>query len=575
MRPDRGDRGAVAVFVGLVLVVLVPVCAIGVDLGMQRVARRDMQALADVVALDLARELDGRSKLQLASELDTTSSTSAISQSLGRNETSFGNGATVSARWGAWTNGAFDATAEPPTAVEVTAVDSVDFAFASGSGSATRSAVAQAESNACFSVGSFVAGLTHEPDTLVALLNPILGDTDLRAVSYQGLAHSNVSLLGLISAPTIDVGTVDELVNADDITVADLFLATATALRHQGGEGDLASAELLEHLAGVAVVASHPIDVADILDLTTSGEGALDARLDVLDLVAGAATVANGTSFVGAPSLDLGLPNLVDTTTSLSITEAPHIACGAEGAQARSSQINLTADGHVGTSVPVGTGELELGGPLTLSAGVGEATGTLGAVTCDPTVVPVSVETALTTMNVNADLGLHGDDIGVGGSDWGVITVDLDLSQQVTSALQRTGPAEQVTWTVPPESLATIKSTGDGRHVLPHAALTTGLDLDVSDIKVGGVALDDFGLLGPVVKAVVRPIVEGLVGGLVGSGGLISSAVSGLISTTVNPLIDSLNSVVGDLASAVGLQLAGADVAVMDGVKCNAPVLRH
>ena len=46
--------------VAIMLTVLMGASAFAVDIGMQRVARRDMQALADAVALDVARLLDGR-----------------------------------------------------------------------------------------------------------------------------------------------------------------------------------------------------------------------------------------------------------------------------------------------------------------------------------------------------------------------------------------------------------------------------------------------------------------------------------------------------------------------------------
>ena len=55
--------------VALLLVVLVPSSAMAVDLGMQRVVRRDMQTLADVVALDVVRLVDGRTASQIHGRL--------------------------------------------------------------------------------------------------------------------------------------------------------------------------------------------------------------------------------------------------------------------------------------------------------------------------------------------------------------------------------------------------------------------------------------------------------------------------------------------------------------------------
>lgn len=84
MRTARGRRrpddecGAVAVFVALVTCfTLLPLAAFAVDLGMQRVARRDAQAIADMVALDLGRQLDGRTLAQIQPTLRQRADASA------------------------------------------------------------------------------------------------------------------------------------------------------------------------------------------------------------------------------------------------------------------------------------------------------------------------------------------------------------------------------------------------------------------------------------------------------------------------------------------------------------------
>jgi len=50
----------VLVLVAIVLSTLIGFTSLAIDIGYQRVVRRDMQAVADVVALDLSRRLDGR-----------------------------------------------------------------------------------------------------------------------------------------------------------------------------------------------------------------------------------------------------------------------------------------------------------------------------------------------------------------------------------------------------------------------------------------------------------------------------------------------------------------------------------
>ena len=118
-RPD--DRGAVAVFLAVTVALIVGIGTLAVDLGMQRVVRRDMQALADVAALDLARELDGRTISELAPELDRSDPSSALSSVLAGNDTTLGSDPVVTVTWGAWQGGMFVADVDPPSAVRVVA----------------------------------------------------------------------------------------------------------------------------------------------------------------------------------------------------------------------------------------------------------------------------------------------------------------------------------------------------------------------------------------------------------------------------------------------------------------------
>ncbi|MFL6156446.1 MAG: pilus assembly protein TadG-related protein, partial [Marmoricola sp.] len=68
----RNEQGVVAVVVAIVTCfTLIPIAALAVDIGVQRVARRDAQSVADVVALDLARQLDGRTYAQLSPTMQT------------------------------------------------------------------------------------------------------------------------------------------------------------------------------------------------------------------------------------------------------------------------------------------------------------------------------------------------------------------------------------------------------------------------------------------------------------------------------------------------------------------------
>lgn len=608
MRPRPDERGAAAVVLAVMISVLVVFAAFAVDLGMQRVARRDMQALADVIALDMVRQLDGRTQAVIKATNDwrgglektlrrnlNLSGTPTISTQQEQRDavaTVAGEPLTVRVRMGLLdpVTGAFTDTIpypDVPNAVRVTTATSVDFAFTSGSGGVSRTAYAQTEANACFSVGSFLAGLNEDPDSLVALLNPILGDTDLTVASYQGLANSDISLLQLIQASDINVGTLEGLLSASDISVADIFLASAEVLTDEKGAANLLNAELLERLAGLTLVGDVTIPIGNLIDLTTAGDGALDANFNLLDLVAGAVSFANGTNFAGVHPLDLDLPNLASATSSVTIIEAPHLACGRAGAVARTAQVNVNAGGMVGSTVllPLG-GTLTVGGPLTVSAGIGQATGTLGEVTCNPDVIPINVATAVSSASVALPLAITGDDIGLSSNVPGIpglLTADISLGQTINAALPTDPSSTQLLrWEIPSDTYGTVKSTTGSSTTLSPVNISTTTALVISDIRIAGVPLSQVKIgipplevpIGAVLEATVRELTTTLVNGLLGPVGAVTAIISGVVSSTVNPLIADLNVLIDQLTSVLGLDLAGADVRVLPYAKCNAPVLR-
>ena len=166
----RGDeRGAVAVLTAFLMVVVLGVGALVVDLGMQRAARGDMQGLADLVALDLARDLDGRTVAQLQPVL-----TADAALSVQRNRSVLGEGAPqLGIEMGQLgPTGIFvPMTTGVPTAVRVQAATKVAFAFAGitgvKDGAVARSAVANKEASACYTVGSYAASLDTQNSLLL------------------------------------------------------------------------------------------------------------------------------------------------------------------------------------------------------------------------------------------------------------------------------------------------------------------------------------------------------------------------------------------------------------------------
>lgn len=308
MSRRRDERGATAVLVAVVTVALVvPLAAFAVDLGMQRVARRDMQAIADAVALDMGRELDGRMrstiknaaawKDAIAGAVERTAGPALgggdgaveVDPAQGNDgpatATVAGSPLQVQVRMGRLAD---DGTFEPagntdvPTAVRVVAETHIDYAIAQGQGGAGRSAVAVAQGGACFSIGSWAARLRSGESELGPLLDTLGTQLDLDLIDYQALADAEVTLVYLLGAET-SVGTVRELIAGDElITLGEWTAAMASVLP------DDAPSEVTTPLAGVTVD-DVMVRVSDLIHLGTEGPVGLESSLNVLDLLAAGA----------------------------------------------------------------------------------------------------------------------------------------------------------------------------------------------------------------------------------------------------------------------------------------------
>jgi len=524
----RDEGGVIAIVVSLVTCfTLIPLAAFAVDIGVQRVARRDIQSIADVVALDLARQLDGRNASNIGAGLQALADKSAA-----RNGAA-GNGAiVVTPELGVVDENSYD-PANPdayftpisgtavPNAVKVTAETSVDFSLSPGSGGVTRTSIAKTQKYACFSMGSFALNLNSAQSTL---LNRLVNDSlNLSAISYTGLANAKVTLLGL--ATELGVGTPAELAGLSNLSLNQLFLASAHVLQAQGGEA--ADIALLNQLA-VANLSSLPnISFGDILDLNSAPESALDASVNLLDLVSTAAFVANGNNALAIPTLTAGIPNVASVSAALKVIEKPQDGCHQVGDTVRTSQVDLDITFNL-----VNLNVLALvvaQTKLSVHVSLAEALGTLTNIQCgNPYGIDVSVASALSQVSSHLEITLR--TLGLP-----IATVDVMPTTNAPAA------TSNVQFRNPPDAYDVAKSTGSGT-ALSTISLTTG------DINVLGLPLG------------------------VTTGGLLSGITSALLTPIINPLINNTNSIlVGPLADLLGLNLGGADLFVHEppAYACN------
>ena len=347
-----------AIFLALMTCfVLVPLGAFVVDVGMQRVARRDMQAIADTAALDTARALAAGTTGSAALSAIATSSAArnsgavgsglamvafpgyiapaasfASDQSLGCGESA---GSTVS-------NSSFSTTVpsgKTANAVLVTASSSVDFAIHGGSGGACRSSIARAQQVDCYQVDSYALGLATNDSVLRGLLG---SSAALRVLSNQGIATANVSLVGI--AGKLGVGTPQELLNLPNVTVGSLLTAAASVLNDKGDTASLALAtQLLGLKTDLGPIAAYTAPLSQLIDVGQGGESALDAGVNVFSLVTGSVEIANGTNAIAVNDLAVNL-GLANVSANLYIVAPGKQACNGGTATATQGHITITGD---------------------------------------------------------------------------------------------------------------------------------------------------------------------------------------------------------------------------------------
>jgi len=586
----RDERGVVAIVLALVsCFVLIPLAALAVDIGVQRVARTDMQSLADMVALDLARGLDGKTTAaQWAAKSPSLQQRAEASRD--RNDTTVGHPPTVAAEIGT-----FDALTETftplpstsdvvPNAVRVGTSTEVDFYFArgtggagAGSGGTGATAIAQASTTACFQLGSWAATLNPSASSLFGgILKPLLGSSTLTAVGYNGLASTRLSLLDLVKTDYIGVGTVNDLLSMNNLTVANLYRASAQVLAAQG---KTAQAQVF-NLAAASVVAPTTIDAGKLFGLSTASDAALQTQFNALDILLGAAFLANGTNALDVDNLQTSLASVGVTSSTLKIIERPQRAC--DQGEAQTAQASLVSQAQVqvpsnpvyssgGSTLRLVDNKINLGINLNLAG----AKGHLTSIACNPDTFDVDVLTDLATLSVDGRINLDGTVAVPKTSVAGILdpvtysllpsilNVAVTFKANVSSGASTpaaTAPAHG-TVTIPPMTYDDHTEVGAGNHALPYPTVTVDPTTVSASISIAGLNLS---LL---TNAVLAPLVMPTLN-------LSQPVLTSRVNPLVGPLIDKLNSILTALDTGLGINVAGADVYGLPYPNCQTPVLR-
>lgn len=573
MRARREERGAVAVLTAALIVVVLAIAALVVDIGTQRVARRDMQALADTVALDMGRLLgNGRTRQQI--ETGTTgfvAMSAAKTGSVARNITQVvGNPSDVvvdaylvtliddtsdadTAKDNYATAGGLPvqvAASGVPTGVVVLARTKVSFGFGAAlgvtSGEASRSAVSsQSTPSICFSVGASALTLNTDKSALSPLLNGIL-QVNLSAVGYGGLVgiqNASVPIAGVLAQ--LNVGSAEALATTN-VTIAQFTAAAAQVAR---ANGDTASAAVLEAIQFGA--AGTAVNLAQILALQSGTPVAgLTSNVNLFQLVTAAIVAANGQN-----AITLGVPGVAD----VKVIEPPRIACGSRGATATSAQLQFRLTPTIAANAAPGL----LGGTTDLTVRVGAARTTIDAdLTCVPDTVTLKTETGAVSvvppvapavgqigLRVTLSRFLQATPVIGGLLELALRALGTDevaLSVRVDGSIASATETRVVTIPAAPAPLPRI--------VFPENGVAKTLDLTAAQVTIttGGV----LGLLTDILGTVTNQ--------------LLSNLVIPLVDSVVDPLATTL---VNTLTGVLGLKLGVADVDVLGRPVCQSTKL--
>ncbi|HEU5085064.1 MAG TPA: pilus assembly protein TadG-related protein [Acidimicrobiales bacterium] len=554
------DRGAIVPIVALLLPVLLVMTAFAVDLGRQRSSRRDMQAAADVISLDMSRLANGRTLDEItAGDSLFPPAETALTESATRNGVERSQ---LTLIWGIWdeTTRVFQPVAlgtEIPDAAKIVATETTDYYFQPGEGSVTREAISEygSDAHAGFSVGSFAASMSNEDAVLLdEMLSPYIDDdnpvvidapVELDAAHYQGLALADVRLEDL--AVELGALTPGELLDTT-ITLEDLMIATAAVLQR---EGKVAEAQLVNDSI-TATMDTLTVRIGDYVNVEPGAEGsAMAATIDLPTVIAGSVYQARcGTDPLGFPDCTaLTIPGLTTTlpltssSASVKIIESPRYHFGPVGTGTETSQLQLTLNAvagsqHVGNCVPsvanlactlrglvVNTVDAEVTVNATITSAGGRTT--IADINCDdPAALGLGLQSVTDLYDIDLVVTVKFGKRGILGGLLGTVFGNMTLIGDTANL----GGVDDVQFTVAPDVLGeTVRSTGQPEVGLAPLSLT-------SNGTAQGV-IDDLAYLG------------------------INYTLGDLVDRLVNPLLAEIDQrVVRPLSRQLGMTVAGSDL---------------
>lgn len=571
---QRRQRGSMAVAMMLMLLGLITILGV-VEVGYLYSARRDAQKVADLAALSGVQQLTTPATCPTGSAAYTSASNNAAT-----NGGTAANGySTIDISCGG--QPASDssilapASASSVAAIKVDVIRDVNHLFGAGmawTGTHPVAATAVAINTqpiASFSVGSRLVGISSS-SPLNQLLSSALGTSlGLQLLSYQGIANTNISLLGLVNQLNINAGTVNGVLSAP-ITVSDFLNAYVQVLQQSSNAANIDLSFVNAQVASIeAQIGDTTLNLGDILNVnanTTDPNAALNTYVSALDILNAELLAADSKNAVALNGGSINVPDVATVSLQLAVIEPPQIAVGGVGATAHTAQIRLQLSVSA-LSTPLTGGESLLGLPLYVEVAPTDAT--ITSINCGSTqdtvgitatpgvlnaflgILPSTAFTNTTTSWPNLIAGgtpaplINASILGIG-----LVAISASANVQVAA-----NPATLLTFDLPTPVSDPLNPSLTQTAGTPS---TTSLGTVVSSLLGSTTLQTTVTLLGEILPISIT---------------LPASTLSPLLQTlslALSPVLSSLdNLLVSPLLQATGIEIGSADVNLLD-VKCNA-----
>ncbi|MBE7564020.1 pilus assembly protein [Acidithiobacillus sp. HP-6] len=341
-KESRNDeKGSLVIMTALVLPIVMLIVFGAIDISHAIYVQRHLQKIADMAAIAGAENI---------TDAANTANQNALTN--GFQSTAPGRVITVNTgNWNPDTQAApsYFSTTVPSgsqtNAVQVQVSQQVPyFLFLGPPLTLHAQAIAWAPSAAGISISSQVLDLDSTQSPLLnSILGGLLGSSlNLKLLGYQGLATTTISLGNL--AQSVGVGSVNSLLSAN-LTLPQLYEGALTVLGNQASGGILNNQQASGALSSIigATRNTATIQLSKILNLGLAKQAAVDARVNLLDLITASAMLANQQHAVDVPGVNLlGLASL-----RLYIISPPQLAYGEGGKNAQGQWITQAKTAQV------------------------------------------------------------------------------------------------------------------------------------------------------------------------------------------------------------------------------------